>query len=149
MRLTLDDFARVHARPVDRAAEDLEAVDQPVAAVEKQDREYFVIARGQPHRQVVPRCVRRGHDRALPDADRERVARAGDELLERGFAKARRRVRVGGVEDRSHGRLRAPGRIAREPERPRRSGAVTGSPKATRRVEDRREQRSALTARTV
>jgi len=29
------------------------------------------------------------------------VARAGDQLLEQGFAKARRRVRVGGAEDRS------------------------------------------------
>ena len=73
-----DHFARVHARAVDRAAEELEAVDQPVPAVEKQDREHLVVARRQPHREVVPRCVRRGHDSALPDADRERVARAGD-----------------------------------------------------------------------
>lgn len=46
----LDDFARIHARPVDRAAKEFAVFDQPVPRIEKQRREHFVLERADPQR---------------------------------------------------------------------------------------------------
>jgi hypothetical protein len=101
----LNDFARVDACAVDRAAEELLTGDEPVTVVEVDQGEDFVLAIGEFCHQEVPRGFRALHRGALPHAVAQCAARAVHDFFEARFAIAA--VGVGGEKGFVHRSLRS------------------------------------------
>ena len=54
----LDDFARMNARAIQRAAEELDILDQPMPIRQEQDAEHLMIQGPEPKAQELPHLVR-------------------------------------------------------------------------------------------
>src|ERR1700675_4384938 len=79
----LHDFTRMHRCSVDRAAEEIDALDDPVPFIKEDQSEHLVIQVAQPHPQVFTGLLRRLQRGPATHTMREHLSRRDEDCLTR------------------------------------------------------------------